>query len=125
MILTSFGLLALALGAVGVFGVTAYSVSRRVPEFGVRVALGSSRSKVVGAALMTSLTPVAGGLVMGLMAAAGLSGALKSALFGVEPSDAVTYVGVAALLAAVAVVASLLPALRASRVDPVTVLKGD
>jgi predicted permease len=124
-ILTSFGFLALALGAVGVFGVTAYSVSRRIPEFGVRVALGSSRTGVVTTALGASLAPVVAGLVVGLLAAAVASGTLRTALFGIEPSDPVTYLGVGGLLLAVATLASLLPAIRASRVDPVTALRSD
>jgi putative ABC transport system permease protein len=125
MILTAFGVLALALGAVGVFGVTAYTVSRRTPEFGVRVALGSSRRGVLVTALTTSLAPVTGGLGVGLLAAAGASGALRTALFGIEPSDPVTYLGVGGLLLAVAVLASLVPAIRASRVDPLTALRAD
>jgi len=124
-ILTSFGVLALALGAVGVFGVTAYSVSRRIPEFGVRVALGSSRRGVLTTALGASLTPVVAGLVVGLSAAAVASGTLRTALFGIEPSDPVTYLGVGGLLLAVAILASLVPAIRASRVDPVTALRAE
>ena len=125
LILTSFGVLALALGAVGVFGVTAYSVSRRIPEFGVRVALGSSRTGVLTTALGASLAPVVAGLVVGLLAAAVASGTLRTALFGIEPSDPLTYLGVGGLLLAVAVLASLVPALRASRVDPVMALRSD
>jgi predicted permease len=125
LVLSSFGALALLLGAVGVFGVTAYAVGRRAPEFGVRLALGSSRSGVLAAALATCLAPVAAGLGAGLALAGAASGALRSVLYGVEPSDPVTFAMVAATLLGVAILASLLPAWRASRVDPVEVLNAE
>lgn len=125
IILSAFGFLALALGAVGVFSVTAYTVSRRTPEFGVRVALGSSRGGVLATALTGSLAPVAAGMVAGLLAAAAASGTLRTVLFGIEPSDPVTYLAVGGLLLVVATLASLVPAVWASRVDPVTALRAD
>jgi predicted permease len=121
-VLGSFGALALLLGAVGVFGVTAYAVARRLPEFGVRIALGSSRAGVIVAGLLTCAWPIAAGLALGLGAAAASSRVLRSALFGVEPSDPATFVLVGGTLLLTAVVASLVPAWRASRVDPVQVL---
>jgi len=121
-VLGSFGALALLLGAVGVFGVTAYAVARRLPEFGVRLALGSSRAGVVGTGLLTCAVPVAVGLALGLGGAAASARALRSVLFGVEPSDPTTYVLVGGTLLVTAALASLLPAWRASRVDPVRVL---
>jgi predicted permease len=124
-ILTAFGALALALGAVGVFGVTAYTVSRRTAEFGVRVALGSPRAGVLTTALLSSLQPVGAGLLTGLLVAAATAGTLRTVLFGIEPSDPVTYVAVGGVLLVVATLASLVPALRASRVDPVAALRGD
>jgi ABC-type antimicrobial peptide transport system permease subunit len=122
LVLSSFGALALALGAIGVFGVTAFTVGRRTPEFGVRVALGASRTGVLRTALATCALPVGIGVVAGLAAAAASSRALRSVLFDVEPSDPATFVSVAATLVVVALLASLLPAWRASRVDPVRVL---
>lgn len=122
VVLGAFGVLAMLLGAVGVFGVTSYTVGRRIPEFGVKMALGASRGEVLRGALLGSFPPVAAGLAAGLVASWGSSRFLESALYGIAPSDPATFTGVAALLAAVAAVASLFPAWRASRVDPVSVL---
>jgi len=124
-VLGAFGALALLLGAVGVFGVTTFTVGRRTPEFGVRIALGASRGEVLGSALGGSLIPVAVGLGVGLAGAAASAGALASVLYEVEPSDPATYAAVALTLLAVATLASLLPAWRASRLDPVSVLNGE
>jgi ABC-type antimicrobial peptide transport system permease subunit len=124
-LLSGFGALALGLSAVGVFGVASYTSGRRRPEFGVRLALGSSRSEVVRGAIVRSLGPVMVGLVAGLAVAAATSRLLTSALFGVRPLDPATFVGVTALLGTVGVVASAIPAWRASRVDPVSVLSSD
>ena len=125
LLLSSFGTLALALGAIGVFGVTTFTVGRRVSEFGVRIALGSSRGAVLRNALASCLVPVAAGLAVGLIVAAASSRALRSGLFGVAPTDPVTYAVVGLTLIAVALAASALPAWRASRVDPVRVLNAD
>jgi ABC-type antimicrobial peptide transport system permease subunit len=125
LLLSSFGGLALALGAIGVFGVTSFTVGRRIPEFGVRIALGSSRVGVLRSALGTCLIPVMVGLVLGLAAAFASAGVLRSVLFGVGPTDPVTFALVGLTLLAVALLASGLPALRASRVDPVTVLNAE
>jgi ABC-type antimicrobial peptide transport system permease subunit len=124
-VLGTFGALALVLSAVGVFGVTAYGVGRRLPEFGVRVALGASRAEVLRAALAGSLMAVAVGLGAGLLAASLSTDALAAALYRIEPTDPVTFVGVAATLFGVAVLAALVPAWQASRVDPVAVLRRD
>ncbi len=124
-VLGTFGALALLLSAVGVFGVTAYGVGRRSAEFGVRIALGASRAEVLRTAVQGSFTAVGAGLVGGLGAATLASGTLSSALYGVEPSDPATFVAVVSVLLAVALVAAVVPAWRASRVDPVTVLNSD
>ncbi len=124
-VLGAFGALALLLGAVGVFGVTTFTVGRRTAEFGVRLALGASRSEVLGSALGGSLVPVAVGVGVGLAGAVGTAGALGSVLYEVEPSDPATYAGVAVTLLLVATLASLVPAWRASRLDPVSVLNGE
>ena len=125
VLLASFGGLALGLSAVGVFGVASYTSGRRRPEFGVRLALGSSRALVVRAAVTKSLGPVVIGLATGLAAAAAASGLLTSALFGVRPLDPITFAAVTVLLGGVGVLASAIPAWRASRVDPVSVLSSD
>jgi len=125
VLLTAFGAFALLLSAVGVFGVATYTGRKRRPEFGVRIALGSSRSSVVRAAAAKSLVPVMGGLVLGLVGASFASRLLTSVLYAVKPSDPLTFVAVTLLLAAIGVSASVLPAWRASRVDPVTVLSSD
>ncbi len=125
VVLGLFGALALLLAAVGVFGVTAYGVSRRIPEFGVRIALGASRSEIVRSALAGSIVATALGLGAGLVAASLSTEALAAALYEVEPTDPLTFGGVAALLLAVAALAALVPAWRAGRVDPVTALRGD
>ena len=125
LLLSAFGGLAIALGGVGVFGVTAYTVGRRIPEFGVRIALGSSRSGVLRSAARLSLLPVALGLGGGLVAAFTTSGLLESVLYGVEPTDPATFATVALLLGAVATFASSIPAYKASRIDPATVLNGE
>ncbi|MEM7417368.1 MAG: ABC transporter permease, partial [Gemmatimonadota bacterium] len=121
-VLTLFGGFALALGAVGVFGVTAFSIGRRMPEFGVRMALGSSRQGVVGAALLHAARPVVLGLLIGLVLAVGTGRLLESALYQVEPSDPITLVAVAAVLLSVSTAAVLGPVLRAGAVDLVRVL---
>lgn len=125
LVLTSFGGVAMLLGAIGVFGVTGFTVGRRLPEFGVRIALGSTRGEVLRTALGTCLLPVGAGLGAGLAVSLVSSVALRSVLFEVEPRDPATFVVTAATLFTVALVAALLPAWRGSRVDPVTVLNGE
>lgn len=125
LLLTTFGALAVVLGAVGVFGVTAYAVGLRVPEYGVRMALGASRSGVVGRALATAGRPVLLGLGAGVLAALIAARFLAGLLYRVTPADPVTFVGVSAFMATVGLLAALVPALRAGRVDPVEVLAGE
>ena len=121
-LLTAFGALALVLSGVGVYGVTAYTSGRRRPEFGVRLALGSSRSQVVRSAAGHSLVPVAVGLAVGIVGAAASSSLLASVLYEIEPSDPTTFAGVTAILGVVGLLAAVVPAWRVSRVDPVSVL---
>lgn len=125
LLLALFGGLAVSLGAVGVFGVNAHTVGRRRGEFGVRIALGSTRASVVRTAVAGALPPVAVGVLVGVAGAWAASGVLESVLYEVTPTDPVTYGGVALLLLVVAVLSSLIPAWRAGRVDPVTVLNAD
>ncbi len=123
LLVASFGVLALLLGAVGVYGVTSYTVSRRIPEFGVRVALGATRSDVLRGAIGGGVGPALVGIPLGILGAAWASRLLAGLLFEVSPTDVPTFVGVAGFLALVAVAASYLPARRASRVDPMVVLR--
>lgn len=122
ILLGAFGLLALSLGAAGVYGVMAYHVGSRVPEFGVKLALGARPGDIVGTALRSGLLPVTVGLALGLAGAVAGSRLLSEILHGVEPTDPLTYGVVAVTLAGVGAVASWLPARRAASVDPVRVL---
>lgn len=122
VLLGGFGLLALGLGAVGVFGVTATAVGRRIPEFGVRRALGSTSGDIVRSAVLRAGRPVALGLAVGVALAWLAAGLLENLLYGIEPTDPATLLGVAATLLVTSLVAAFLPALRAGRVDPASVL---
>ena len=114
---------ALALGLVGIYGVISYVVSQRTREIGVRMALGADRRDVSRMVLRQGMILAGIGVVVGLVAAVGLTRLMSSLLYGVEPTDPVTLGVVAALLTAVALVASYLPALRASRTDPLEALR--
>jgi putative ABC transport system permease protein len=122
--LGSFGAMAALLAAVGLYGVLSYSVSRRRREIGVRLALGATRAGVIGMVLKESFRLVSIGLACGLAAAVALTRVLKSLLFGVSETDPIVFVALAAFLAAVALLASLLPARRAANVDPMEALRG-
>jgi ABC-type antimicrobial peptide transport system permease subunit len=116
-------LVALFLGVVGIYGVISYVVSQRTREIGVRMALGAERADVRRMVLKQAGMLTLGGVGIGLLAAAGLTRLMSSLLFGVEPVDPVTFGSVAVTLSAVALVASYLPARRASGVDPVVALR--
>jgi predicted permease len=118
-----FGLLALALAGVGLYGLMSYSVLRRTAEIGLRIALGAVPAHVLRMMLRESLTLGCAGVVVGVAAAAGLSGLVKSMLFGLSPTDPLTYAVVAALLLGAALLASYLPARRASRLEPTEALR--
>ena len=124
-LLLSFAVVALALGAVGIYGVIAYAVGRRTREIGVRMALGARRSDVLGMVLREGAVLAAGGIAIGVAGAVFATRALRSLLFGVEPGDPATLVVVAIVLAAVAIGASWLPARRAASVDPAVALQSD
>ncbi len=114
---------ALALGVVGIYGVISYVVSQRTREIGVRMALGADRRDVSRMVLRQGMILAGIGVVVGLVAAVGLTRLMSSLLYGVEATDPVTFGVVAALLTAVALIASYLPALRASRTDPLEALR--
>jgi putative ABC transport system permease protein len=121
----AFALVALVLAALGLYGLLAYSVSRRTREIGVRVALGAQAADVRRLVLGEGLTLVAAGIAIGLAAAWVASRALDSLLFGVTAADPLTYALGPLVLAAVAAAASLLPARRATRVDPAVALRAE
>jgi predicted permease len=118
-----FAGLALLLASVGIYGVLAYGVSERTRELGIRVALGASSRDIVGMVVGSGLWLSALGLAAGAVAANALTRLMETMLFGVRPSDPVVFASVAALLALVAVLASLIPSLRALRIRPATALR--
>ena len=122
-LLTVFGLLALALAAIGLYGVMSYSVSQRTREIGIRMALGAGQQDVRRMIVRQGLWLAVAGVVVGLTASLALARLVTNLLFGVSGADPVTFLAVPAMLLAVAGVATLLPALRASRVDPVEALR--
>jgi putative ABC transport system permease protein len=125
VLLSGLALVALVLAAVGVFGVVSYSVARRTGEIGLRMALGAEPAAAMRLVLAQTLRIVSLGAVLGLAGAAFLSRFLDSLLFGVTPQDPATYVGGAVLGIAIGLLASLPPAIRASRMDPVEALRTD
>jgi ABC-type antimicrobial peptide transport system permease subunit len=106
------------LASVGIYGVVAYAVGRRVREIGIRMALGANPRSVVALMLKRTMRPVIVGAVVGMAAAAGVSRVLSSVLFGVSPADPIALIGAPLAVAAVALAAAALPARRAARVDP-------
>jgi len=121
-LLGGFGLL---LALVGVFGMTAYAVSRRTQEIGVRVAFGASPSSVVGVMMRDAALPVVIGVAGGLVGSWWATGVIKTFLFKTEPRDPVTFGWVALLLATAALLAAWIPARRAARVDPIIALRSE
>jgi putative ABC transport system permease protein len=124
-ILGLFAGVALALAAVGTYGVVTHTVAQRTHEIGVRMALGAAVGDVLSLVMRQGFTPVLAGLAVGIGAALGVSQLLRSILYGVTPTDAVTYASVAAILAAVALVACIAPARRAAKVDPLLALRSE
>jgi predicted permease len=120
-----FAAIALLITAVGLAGVIAFSVNQRSQEFGVRMALGASRGSVLQMVLLQGLKLVAIGLVLGGLAAIALGSSVRTLLFDTEPTDVATYLGVAIVLGIVALVACLMPARRASSVDPLVALRNN
>ena len=121
----AFAALALAIAAVGVLGSLGFSVSRRVREFGVRMALGADRASVLLSVLGEGALLLVIGLALGALGAVAVGRFLSGLLFGVQPIDPASLASAAAVLGVVALVASLLPALRATRIEPTEALKGE
>ncbi len=118
-----FAIVGLLLAAVGVYAVVAYSVAQRTHEIGIRIALGATATQVVRSICRRAAAPLGLGLLAGLAGAGAIGRTLEAFLVGIEPFDAATLLAVAALLAGVALVASLVPARRAARVDPLAALR--
>ena len=124
-LLGSFAAIALLLGAVGIHGVTAFSVEQRTRELGIRVALGAERRAVLRMVMRQSYRLIGAGLLLGVVGTLALSRLLGGLLHEVSPTDGSTYVVVVSLFLLVATVSALLPALRAARVDPVSAMRAD
>jgi predicted permease len=120
-----FALLALALGAIGIYGIVAYEVAHRTPEIGVRVALGAQRGDVLWLVMRETLLLLAAGTIIGVPAALAATGLIKSLLYGLEPSDPVTIVCATITLFAAGALAAFLPARRAASVEPLLALRSE
>ena len=122
-LLVLFSAVALLLAAIGLYGVVSYAVTQRTPEIGIRMALGASRTEVSRIILLDGMKPAAIGLVAGMLASVAFSHILKSLLFGISTLDSITFLAVPLLLALTAAVACLVPAHRATRIDPTEALR--
>jgi putative ABC transport system permease protein len=120
-----FGVLALLLASVGLFGVMSYSVSQRTHEIGIRATLGAQRGDIVRLVLKQGLTLTAIGLVIGLIISLASARVLSSLLYDISATDPLTFAGVSLLLVAVASLACYIPARRATKVDPVVALRNE
>ncbi|MGI8741317.1 MAG: ABC transporter permease [Bryobacteraceae bacterium] len=123
LLLICFAVLAVVLAAVGLYGVIAYSVTQRTQEIGVRMALGARTNDVLGMVLRQGVSVALVGIAAGALASLGLTRVMRTLLFETAPTDPVTFVAASVLLFAIAVVACLIPALRASRLDPINALR--
>jgi predicted permease len=122
-LLGAFAAIALALAAVGIYGVLAYLVSQRTQEIGIRLAMGADLSQVLGMVLRQGLSLASVGIVVGLIGAFALTRLMQSLLYGVRPNDPITFIAVALALLLIALLASFLPARRATRVSPIVAVR--
>ncbi len=123
LLLGAFALLALILAAIGIYSVLSYSVRRRVQEIGIRLALGASLSDVLRMVIFEGLRPTLLGVLIGIAGAFTLARVMSNLIYGVKPTDPLTFVSVAFLLGVVALGASIIPAYRAAKVDPLVALR--
>ena len=124
-LLSLFAVVALALAAIGLYGVLAYTVTCRTHEIGVRLALGAQRSNLVRQIVREGLTPVVAGVALGVLGAIALARLAGGLLFGVRSYDPATFASTLGLLLLAALVASYLPARRATKVDPIVTLRAE
>jgi len=124
-LLSAFAAIALALAAVGIYGVLAYVVSQRTREIGIRLAIGAGRSQVLGMVLRQGLVLAGTGIAAGLIGAFALTRLMTTLLYNVRPNDPLTFAAVATALLVIALIASFLPARRATRLSPVTALRAE
>ena len=125
MLLTGLGALALVLAVIGIYGVVSYSVAQRTQEIGVRMALGATRADVLRMVVGQAIALIAGGIVLGVAVAFVSSSVMESLLYEISPRDPATLAAIAALLAAVGILAAVMPAHRATRVDPLLALRAE
>src|SRR5215469_12210566 len=123
LLVTGFAALGLTLAALGIYGVISYSVSERTQENGIRMALGATDSRVRFDVVRRALSLVAIGVAMGLIAALAAARAMNAMVFGTKATDLATFVSMVAVLGAVALLASYIPARRASRIEPMVALR--
>ena len=119
----AFAALSLLLAAVGLYGVLSYLTTQRTPDIGLRIAVGAQRSQILRLVLFEGMRPALIGLIFGVAASALATQLLRSMLYGTQPLDPAAFAGAAAMLVAVAVLACLIPAWRASRIDPIQALR--
>jgi ABC-type antimicrobial peptide transport system permease subunit len=124
-LLSTFAGVAVLLAAIGLYGVVSYAVRQQTHELGVRLALGASRADVVRLVVGNSLKVTMAGATLGTVAALAASSSLRAMLFGVSATDPLTYAGVVLVILAVGVLASWLPARRATAIDPVSALRSE
>jgi putative ABC transport system permease protein len=124
-LLIVFAGIALVLAIAGIYGTVAYSVAQRTQEIGIRVALGASSREILGLVLFGALKPVAAGLAVGIVASFALTRALDRLVYGISTTDPATFISLPLVLAVVAFIAAMLPAMRATRVDPLEALRVD
>ncbi len=125
LLLQTFSLVALVLAAVGIFGLVSYRVSRGTRDLGMRMALGAGAERILRMVVVHGMTLAAAGLALGVIGALALTGLLRGMLYGVAPTDPVTYLGMVVGVAVTVLVACLLPARRATRIDPMEALRSE
>jgi ABC-type antimicrobial peptide transport system permease subunit len=123
MLSTGFGLLATLLASIGLYGVMAYTVSRRLREIGIRLAIGAARIDVLWLVMREVLAMLAIGIALALPISWGLSGYVRSQLYGIQPTDPVSVVSATLLVCLIGVAAGYIPARRATQVDPMSALR--